>query len=398
MAAQEDGATSIALAFYYQGCFALVTILAEKDDLARIAVETEDDVVLEAATLKRLVQLKHKVRPLSLRSDDLWRAMANWLNHLADQNTIFQFVTTAGLVEDAALRALVADADRDVSLAHVREAFAEESRRVLAEIEVGKGSHNRFAKRFAGCERFLALSPKEQVAFLSRVQVAPNTFGAHETEGKVIDLLSTIPSRIRKQVANRLIEWWDRQVALAFMGKRERFLTKFEVLDQLALIVSDHFDDSLPDDYAGTEPPNLLDDTPILVKQIKLAELENFWILRAKQARWRARAQRQRWMSEGFASFDRLRKFDNMLVEEWEYRFQVHANLCNGEQSREPAAGAAVFKWSFLDAPREVPAIHRDWTSPYLVRGTYQDLSNDMKVGWHPRYEELVGREDDDTG
>jgi hypothetical protein len=393
---KDRSAAAIALAFYYQGCFALVTLLSQIEDRARVAVEKEDDVLLEA-TLKTLSQLKHKERPLSLRSDDLWCAIDNWLDHLADVTTTFQLVTTADLADDAVLGVLTGNATA-TQLATVREAFVIEAKRVLSRISLAdrQTGSDRYRKRRRGCERFAALSDDQQLAFLSRLVVSPRSFSVGEVEDQVVALLHTTAPKVRSNVANRLIEWWDRQVALALMKKRECFLTRVEVLEQLALINTYFFSDRLPDDYADKTPPTNLDDTPNLVRQIQLTTAEDFWILRAKQERWRARAQRQRWMNDGFTFLQRLEQFDKALIDEWEYRFQIKKEDCGTDPSLEPAAGAALLRWSFVDAPNEVPPIHPSWSSSFLVRGTYQQLSNDLKVGWHPRYRALMGVEDDD--
>jgi Cap4-like dsDNA endonuclease family protein len=73
----SDGASS-ALGFYYQGCYALVALLRLADDAAGVAVETHDDVVLESPSLKTLAQIKNKQAPLSVRSDDFWKAVGRW--------------------------------------------------------------------------------------------------------------------------------------------------------------------------------------------------------------------------------------------------------------------------------------------------------------------------------
>ena len=102
----NQDATSTALAFYYQGCYALVALLPSADDEAGVAVETNDDVVLDANSLKTLSQLKTKSAPLSIRSDDFWKAVGNWMGHRADSSIRFRFVLTSRLPLDSALRRL----------------------------------------------------------------------------------------------------------------------------------------------------------------------------------------------------------------------------------------------------------------------------------------------------
>jgi len=37
-----------------------------------------------------------------------------------------------------------------------------------------------------------------------------------------------------------------------------------------------------------------------------------------------------------------------------------------------------------------VPPIGDGWGAPYYVRGSYQVLAIDLKVGWHPDYRDLL--------
>jgi hypothetical protein len=66
-------------------------------------------------------------------------------------------------------------------------------------------------------------------------------------------------------------------------------------------------------------------------------------------------------------------------------------------EAEQRSEGQALFQWAFQDAWREVPPIQPEWQTPYLVRGSYQELANKRTVGWHPRYRELLDGEDDDA-
>lgn len=379
-------ATNSALGFYYQGCYALVAILDTTDDAAGVAVETYDDVVLDAHSLKTLSQLKHKFSPLSIKSDDFWKAIANWCPHISDPGIRFHFVLTSRLPENSILRKLT---DPNGYTAF-REALSGEATRVCA-AQSPANAETPHKRRLPGCQMFLALSPDQQMELIRRLDVHDASFDVTGYGTEIARRLSTIPLKIRTPVAERLIEWWDRQVALALSSLRSRILRKSEVLDMISETNKLHFSDRLPDDYAAKQPPEKLDETPMLVRQIKLIDGLPFWISHAKQERWRARGQRDSWLSEKLSVAERLISFDNQLITEWRLRFEPIAAPVPEDAQAEKSRGQELFKWALNDAWREVPPIQPEWKTPYLVRGTYQELANRRVVGWHPRFGDLLG-------
>lgn len=387
-------ATDIALSFYYQGCYALIALLDACDDAAGIAVETYDDVVIEALSLKTLAQLKHKAAPLSVKSDDFWKAVANWAPHIGDSSIRFRFVLTSRLPDNSILRLL----DKSEHCASICEALWKEASRVCAAKLAAEGAEP-FKRRLPGCKAFLALSHQQQMTFVERLDIHDGSFDVSNYETQVKGRLTLVPRANRDQIGARLIEWWDRQVALALSSKRSRILRKDEVVNTIAENNKLFFSDRLPDDFADRQPPDKLEETPVLVRQIELIDGSPFWINQAKLERWKARGQRDSWLSEQISVAERLIRFDKGLITEWRLRFEPLSNNGKVEDEAEKRQGRTVFDWAFKNAWLEVPPIQPEWKTPYLVRGSYQELANRQLVGWHPRFRELLsGGNDEDPG
>jgi hypothetical protein len=381
------------LGFYYQGCYALVALLRLTDDAAGVALETHDDVVLESLSLKTLAQIKNKQAPLSVRSDDFWNAVGRWAEYVSDPAVRFRFVVTSRIPDGSILRELKND-ERHVSIC---EALCSEAKRVV-ELAEQEGDEAPFRRRAAGCRAFLGLTDAGRLELVRRLDIEDSSFEVGAYEPEVAALLTQTPVAIREKVAARLVEWWDRQVAMALMRKRQPLLRRGEVLETLAQTTQAYYSDRLPDDFADRQPPETLDETPVLVRQIRLIGGERFWINEAKQERWRARSQRNSWLDEQFAVVDRLDRFDKGLVREWLLRFEPRVGESPpASEAEERSKGQALFRWAFQDAWREVPPIQPEWKTPYLVRGSYQELANKRTVGWHPRYRELLDGGDDDA-
>lgn len=358
------------------------------DDAAAVAVETHDDVVLVADSLKNLAQLKHKPTPLSVKSDDFWKAIDNWLPHRGDTGVRFRFVLTSPLPSDSILRQL-ADSARHQNICTM---LTQEAERVVDSVE-GSLDDTPYKRRIAGCRAFLALTDSERLDLVQRLDVHDESFSVDQYDSAVAEQLSKTPLNIRSKVADRLIEWWDRQVALALTGKRARVLRRDEILEMIAAITQMVYSDRPSDDFADKDPPGTMDETPVLVRQIKLIDGTDFWISQAKQERWRARSQRDSWLAEEVSMAERLDRFDKRLVNEWQLRFQPITDGAATDSSAEKLRGRQLFDWAFTRAWLEVPPIHPEWRTPYLVRGTLQEMANRRIVGWHPRFNALLDEE-----
>jgi hypothetical protein len=302
-------------------------------------------------------------------------------------------VVTSRIPDGSILRELKND-ERHVSIC---EALCSEAKRVV-ELAEQEGDEAPFRRRAAGCRAFLGLTDAGRLELVRRLDIEDSSFEVGAYEPEVAALLTQTPVAIREKVAARLVEWWDRQVAMALMRKRQPLLRRGEVLETLAQTTQAYYSDRLPDDFADRQPPETLDETPVLVRQIRLIGGERFWINEAKQERWRARSQRNSWLDEQFAVVDRLDRFDKGLVREWLLRFEPRVGESPpASEAEERSKGQALFRWAFQDAWREVPPIQPEWKTPYLVRGSYQELANKRTVGWHPRYRELLDGGDDDA-
>ena len=60
------------------------------------------------------------------------------------------------------------------------------------------------------------------------------------------------------------------------------------------------------------------------------------------------------------------------------------------EEEKKKEVGRTVLEWSHRDAHKDVGLIRTGWSNPNLVQGTYQILSKDMSVGWHPDFRTLI--------
>nr|VFK66651.1 MAG: hypothetical protein BECKUNK1418G_GA0071005_11026 [Candidatus Kentron sp. UNK]VFK72140.1 MAG: hypothetical protein BECKUNK1418H_GA0071006_10986 [Candidatus Kentron sp. UNK] len=329
----DHSAVSSAVGYYYQGCYALVSLLDCDADNAIVSVERRDDLELAEDSIITLKQLKHKpgtISPVSLKSDDIWNTIGNWCQFVDEPDVYFHFVTTGIIKEGDPLEQLiVSGTDKhlsDDSVKFTADAMTSEAERVRSGREeaekVGKAKKDLpYKKRWPGCHAYLDLNKPARLDLVRRIRVMPKQFLSADIQNEVEKRLQTTVQRtIRGQVAERLIEWWDREVAKSLLGQREaREIEKHELQAKCSELIAGFHEDRLPDDFSGITPPATIETPSNMARQIQWVEGGEHWIRRAKEARWRARGQRNRWLEESPTSVSKLGKFDRTLEEEWRY-------------------------------------------------------------------------------
>lgn len=393
----KQDATGPAVGYYYQGLYAIL-LLFQQEDGGHVSVETGDDIQQGGSASPRLTQLKHSLGTppaLTEKNDGFWKTVGFWIPQLSSPNVTFAFVTCAELAPGTVLHGLT-DAGGS-TCADVLATLDTEAARVVAAVAVAKkkakkGQPLPYAQRLSGCEAYLALTPTQRLEFLSRLRIyaaAPNAMGI---EAAVVEKLTTYPRPIRPLLARRLVEWWDYRVARSLIGVAPREIFKEELLDQLNEIAVSLSDDSLPDDFSSVQPLSVEAELgTTMEKQIALVDGGKSRVMRAALARWRARSQRERWLSERVGLADILNQFDDSLIETWRDRHGPMCEDCATESDEEKQErGRELLDWSHLEAHQQVAPIRAKWNKPFLVQGSFQELAERARVGWHPDFEALL--------
>lgn len=389
------------LGFRYQELYALLLLWRESNDDAQVFIETLDDVVLVVDGQTLLEQLKHslaiKPTPLTIKSVSLWKTLKVWIDILPDvelTQTRFNLVSVADLAADTLLNVLLEDrSDRTNLLV----ALEQEAKRVLRERMEAKANQAKelpHITRAPGCEAFLNLADNSRARLLEKISLKPGEQNITNIEQSLAQSQTSVIACHRAIVAQRLVEWWDRQVLHSMCGMREKGITRFELIQQHMTIVSELELDQFTNPFATSNPPVSHQPSSMINKQISLVNGSDGDLNRAIREEWRARKTRSVWSIENPARFDQIARYDDRLTEEW---FDRHTELCEDcddvVEKTNCAKGLELLKWSHLQAPNDLEAIAATVVAPYYVRGSYQVLSIVGRVGWHPNFRKRLGFE-----
>ncbi|MGG4445291.1 hypothetical protein HPY27_16375 [Brevibacillus sp. HB1.1] len=380
------------LGYRFQPLYALLVLWRETgDDFDQVSVESDDDVVLKGKEIK-LYQLKHstgKTERLTIKNDGFWKTIRIWSQYADTANYELYFVTGDTVAQNDPLIKLVnGDTDRvDIITLMESEAKAVISARKQAVIDRKKKLP--YETRFQGCEAFLKLSSHQRKKLLDKITVRPDNFNIFDIHDQVIDQLSQmVIKKVRPLIAQRLLEWWDNRMLNASSG-----ISKTELLFQLQSLIAQFQDNNVPDDYSKLTPTSIQSELGgFMEKQIDLVNGGDSRKKRAAVARWRARNQREKWIKDDVLNAMELEEYDLQLIETWTYRHEPMKEDLEGEtEDLCKKKGLKLLDWIHEDSHLHIHPIRSEWKQHFLIHGSFQQLSEDLKVGWHPRYDELLG-------
>lgn len=392
-------AADSSLGFYFQSAYSLV-LLSQASDDGVVSVETVDDIKMSDNGAQVLGQLKHSVGippTFNEKNDGLWKTIKNWISIEDRKKYEFMFVTCAELSDASDLACLSRSrSNRDSSKA--LECLLAEAERVIKTPTVAEAEGKLdvtgydYKIRRPACQAFLDLSSKKQELLVRKLTLVTSSFNAGDVESELREkFLQSEPQRNRTIIAERLIEWWDRRIAKGLLKKSSREVQKTELLERLCEIRVEISAPKLPDDFKTKTPDDISSELGgNMQKQIELVDGGFPRVRRAARERWRARSQRDRWMDESLAFANDLNDYDGMLIEEWKDRHDViKHDAKNSDEKAQRQLGLGLLEWSHMKAHSELSSFKDGMDLPYIVRGSFQQLAEELLVGWHPNYEKL---------
>ncbi|WP_277587794.1 ABC-three component system protein [Pseudomonas chlororaphis] len=388
----EAGAS--ALGFYYQAHYALLSLLRHSTDDSAVSVERLDDVELEVNGQHLLIQLKHSLSkrppPVSLSSTALWKTIKVWIDTLPNvslASTRFHLIAVGAIPSGSPLLSLC---EENTDRRPLLMAMTEEAKRVVDRRATSSKAKLPYADRAPGCEAFLALSDSDRLNLLRQIDIFPKSPDITRIEALIGQQLKWTPVEYRTSVTKRLVEWWGLQIVHSLCGMRDRAISFTELQYMLMEIESDLVEDNLSWEFEDAMfPPGHLPHR-MLERQIALVDGSKVDLKRSTRDQWRAHEQRSSWVSSNPSMKLKVARYDSRLVECWsDMHEQMVLDCEDGDEAAKRESGLKLLRWTYDEAPKNVESISTP-SRHFYIRGTYQTLSIDRRVGWHPDYIKLL--------
>jgi hypothetical protein len=261
-------------------------------------------------------------------------------------------------------------------------------------LEEGKKSTD--AKVQQQCQRLMRLNAKAQEAVFDRIYVVDGQTNIAGLRGELEAELSVAchPTHLTAHV--RQLEGWFFDIAiLSLLPSGTRRISVAAIKAESARIRDAFVADSLPDEFSQSPVPDSelsTGDNRLFVRQLALIKASRPRVTAAQQDHYRAFAQRSQWSREGVVAIHELPRFDNSLIDEWQRRHEDICERCpSGDDATEIEAGSGLFRWAELDAPNLARLqLRTNFNAAFLIRGSFHVLADRRKLGWHPRFRELL--------
>jgi hypothetical protein len=384
----DFSAVGPSLGYFYQSRYSLYLLLNNFSEYSHISIEKFDDVAFDNnGTPAELLQLKHhtsSTATLTDSSSDLWRTIRVWSSAITNgelnpSEVLFTLITTATAPEGSIaskLRSYSSLQDRD-----------EEGALELLK-NVAQTSQSASNKKFY--EEFLKLTADELHFFIKNIQVLDSSPNINDVTTHIHKLLQyTVRDKHLEPLFQRLEGWWFQKIIShlsAESSSPSNLISCKEVKSVLFDFVDKFHNDDLPIDFPNPlneEEYELPPNTDAFIKQLELIMLSETRIHKAMSDYYRAYYQRSSWLDEGLIFHDELSSYEKKLIDEWERYFEIMKEDLEDAYLTEPKkvrAGKDLF--NLIDQQCNL-FIRPRCTEPYVIRGSYHMLSNQLRVGWH---------------
>jgi hypothetical protein len=384
-------AAPAALGYLYQVKYAML-VLWEGGPGSAIKLEALDDIQFDRdGRPVQLLQTKHhkeSTAALTDTSSDLWKSIGNW-------------ATTKALVErggSAPSRLLVttATAPEGSAASLLRPQGSNPPRspdRALELLEAACRASASQANRSA-YKTFNALSVEERRVLLESIIILDASPSISDCSDRLDARIHEFTSQKHVEPLRQRLEGWWYRVAVERLASTADQAVRYEELNLAVIAFRDEFTlADLPLQFQDAPAPSsaqeLPEDERLFVHQLRILEIIEGTVLAAIRDYYRAVQQRSVWVREGWLMPEKLVEYDHKLTEEWDRYFQRMgqdlAPSCADEDKR--AAGRKLYH-DVEDRPliRVLPNVD----APFLTHGSRHILSNDLTIGWHPDYRQIL--------
>lgn len=355
-----------------------------------IGVETDDDVAVRSPDgAQVLEQDKHSIlqnaEPFGDRSKDLWNTLAIWIEALdakqvkAD-STVFLMVTNKVLPECIAQQI------------HRAETEAE----IAACVDALKGAGKSPPKNIVPqVERVLRPASLPTLrSLISNCELADGSQGTAgpELRKETIARLQ-LPewcATLADSITNELLGWLLKTALSAWQSNQPAWIQRDHFVNQLFAIIDrrkrqisrERAEHLIPvtDDKVGQAKGSLF------VKQLHLVTDDDGIVDNAIREFIRCNIEKSRLSVEGNITDDDWIAFETALRTRWK---KIHARVVRMKQGvAEEDVGFEIFTETTEEHKERLAG--SDTEQVYLTSGTYHRLADLVRVGWHPRFEQLV--------
>jgi hypothetical protein len=368
-----------ALGYYYQIRYGLMLMLMDNvENDACLAFETLDDIVIEDNNSTNLIQTKyHKNRDANLtnRGIDLWKTIRVWshaiYNNLIELNkTYFILITTEKLPPESIFQKLMSCGLTSEEAVIQLSSIASETSN-----QTNQSAYNAFNK----------LSEIQKKSLVEKIRIISSSFDFPDMKDLIMKKLRlSVEPRYLERVFERVEGWWFNQIIALLQSEEQNIIRFTEILYKVRDIAEQFKLDSLPIDFYERIVDVESFSKKTFVKKLDEINLKENSILNAINDYLRTFKQRSSWVRENLLNPNDEQKYESELIDDWKVKYDFMVDECIDMGESLPSLGKTFYKNFYINNIPKI-FIRPKVTYPFLIRGSYQILSNQDKIHWLPK-------------
>lgn len=247
----------------------------------------------------------------------------------------------------------------------------------------------------AAYKSFSDLTPSQQEGLVRRITILDNSANILDARELISSQLQYVTkAQFLSDLVERVEGWWFGRVVRHLSEKNRQPILHRELSGQINDLQEQYHSDSLPINFAdliGPEEGEIGVGERIFIEQLRLVMVGEPRIRKAITDYFRAYHQRSKWLREGHLLIGDLGDYETRLIDEWERLFEATREDLDESSSEEQKKKAGKALFSSVDRQATLH-IRPRCTEPYVMRGSYHRLSNELRVGWHPDFRQRLKR------
>lgn len=366
--------------------------LAESSENFVVGIETDDDVAVRCADGSHLLeQNKHSISdniPFSDRSKDLWKTLKIWLEaidagEVSTEVTDFHMVTNK-LVPIEYIVQKISQAEKD-----------EDIRTCITALEIAANEPSEAIAFFAQCvlRKDSRLNLHRLIGKCRLIDASYQSAGIKLRQETIAYL--QLPSWCKNyadSIIDELLGWLHQIALLTWQEKKPCWIRRNQFVDQMHAII-----DRRKRQITRERAENLIPVTTVdvgqekgqpFVKQLHLITDDIGIVDNSIRDFIRCNIEKIRLSKEGNITDEDWKSFEATLQSRWEKIRARVIRMSQGHNKNEQDIGFEIFT-DTTEAHREKLA-GIDTEQVYLTAGTYHLLANMIRLGWHPKFKDLM--------
>lgn len=379
------------LGYIYQIKYALLLLLKDSRNLENpiLRIECLDDIDITDVNTTNLYQTKLHIKSKANLTDssvDFWKTIRIWSQYISDgtidiNQTVLNLITTENIPTTSILHKLKEKIINEAELLDIIKK--------LDEIAISSTSDS--TKK--GREEYQNLSIENKRSLIERIRIFDNSVNISDIDAKIKKELIHSCYRNHLDAFLEILDgWWLSKAIKNLTGDIDSIQS--EELEIKISSIRDSFQaDNLPNhfneqmDISDEDVNNLKEKN--LLKQLELISfgINSRTVKRAISDFRRAFEQRSKWLRLQILNPEEEEEYDKRLRDHWKNIFELMSDEADGKEDDELIKlGKEFYLSQFANNCPQIK-IREKFNEDYLTRGSYQILSDEKKIGWHPNFE-----------